>query len=414
MLLLAGLSLCLNISFAEGHPWWDEKWESRAAIDIEKSIPGKLPGYPVIVPVGFLGLPEGTNWRSVRVVTPAGKELPFQVDDLDGDGKVARQDELVFLIDLDAATTRVYVYFSRGSPTGRSAAFPVREMPVSFDDEGNLRFDNGKLRLSETAAAKRVFACRLAASGKWVEILKGDGAMAFCAYNYSGSTVAGWRTNIVARGPVRTIARRVSSRVLPTKLAEETGNPVVPAQVVHEWHLYPDRRECFVSSQIQNLTTDNKTLAVARGTTTFEVTPGGKYTPEDFWTCVAASWKTWTASMAGGRKTQPAAAGQVNGIRPAEGWVDAYTDGPPGKPRANVGLAFHPRSEKCRLTVGERYKRFQLIVRLDRNWPKVAPRGRLWVGYWLCPHEGDSSEVRDFWLSRKSVDAIPGAIETWE
>jgi len=377
--------------------WWDPAWERRAALDIQKGIALRLSGFPLIVPVGFLGLPKGINWDSIRVVGPAGKELPAQVDDLDGSPGITGQDELVFLIDLESEETRAYLYFSSSKRIARPRAYAGQEIQVSFTRDGEPQFDNGRIRLRDGK-----FAYRLSSAGPWVDVLSGDGSFVFDAYNFGGSQVPGWKTQIVARGPVRTVARRASTALVPTDKAQ--GRPIVPARVVHEWHVYRGRKECFVSSQIQNAGSAKDVLLVARGWAWLDVTPGGRYTPEDY----------WTAAIQGVRRVRPASAGLDKYMRLSEGWFDAYTDGPTDKPRVNLGLVFHPLSARYRVWAGERTKRFRVVVMNGGNWPQVPPRGRLWFGFWLCPHEGGPDQVRDLWRARRSVDAIPGAIEDRE
>jgi hypothetical protein len=393
---------------AEGDKtWWNTNWESRVALDIEKAVEKQCPAFAAIVPVGFLGLPEGTNWNSVRVIGPAGKELPAQTDDLDGDGKITGSDELVFLMDIKEKASRAYLYFSADKKVARSKTFSGTDVRASFNAEGDPQFDNGAIRMSQ-----RRYSYHLSNEDRWVSFLDGDGALSFDAYNFSGSKVAGWKTEVAARGPVRTVIRRISTAITPTRKARETQHPIVPARVVHEWHIYRNKKECFVSSKIENRGTGKEVLVVARGRNGLYVTPGGKYTPEDFWTAMAKPWKTWTKSMTGGRKIRRASSGMVQGLRLSEGWFDAYTDGPSDKPRVNVGLVIHPLSVRHSLWAGERDRRFWLVVWVDKNWPKIPPRGSLWVGFWVCPHEGRPEEIRDFWQARRKIDVIPGAIET--
>jgi len=190
------------------------------------------------------------------------------------------------------------------------------------------------------------------------------------------------------------------------------AGPRAAARVIHEWRVYRARKECFVLSRIENATRGKDVLLVARGRARFDLTPGGRYTPEDYWTAVAKPWKTWTQGMTGGRKTRRASDGMVQGLRLAEEWFDAYTDGPVNKPRVNVGLVFQPAGHKVRLRAGEQGKRFQVTVDLDANWPRVAPKGRLAVGFWIVPHEGGPDEVRDFWRATRNIDVVPGTIQT--
>lgn len=390
---------------AERAPWWNNKWERRVSLDVEKGVAGPLKSFPLAAPAGFLDLPRDTNWKAVRLIGPSGVEVPVQIDDLDGDGKIAGQDELVFLGDLDQDRTRFYLYFSadKGAAAGKGAV--DGGIKASFDSAGRPDLCNSAIRISEGK-----FAFRLAESNRWVEILTGDGSLAFDAYNYGGSTVKGWRARIVANGPVRVVARRTSEAVVPT--ARAAGRAAAPAQVVHEWRMYRARNELFVSSRIRNLVKGRDVLKVARGWSWLDVRPGGQYTAEDYWSAVVKPWKTWTKSMAGGPTKKRAADGLTQGIRLAEEWIDVHTDGPSQKPRVNVGLVFHPRSAKSRLWAGERDRRCRLVVVLGMNWPKIPPKGSLWVGFWIVPHQGAPREVRNFWEATRKVDVVPGAIET--
>ena len=379
--------------------WWNPQWEHRVALDIEKAVPQALSKHPLAVTAGFLDLPATTNWGSVRVIDETGSEVPAQADDLDGDGKIAGADELAFAADLRSPCTRYYVYFSRDSQVGRRTFDGAGDTIISFDDDGKLSFGNGRVRLRDGQ-----FEYRLAEGSRWLTLLSGDGSFSFDAYNFGGSEVAGWQGQIVSRGPVRMIVRRVSTGVAATERGRERGAVITPAQVTHEWHVYRGRKECFVSSTIENVTQGKDVLLVARGWTWLAVTPGGQYTGEDFWSAV----------VKGKRETHQAGAGLRTGLRLSEHWIDAYSDGPTNKPRANVGLVFHPLSTKYRLWAGERDGRFRLVVMLGINWPRVPPRDKLWVGFWVCPYEGGPDEVRQFCKMQESIDIIPGAIESRE
>jgi len=379
--------------------WWNTRWEHRVALDIEKAVPQALPGHPLAITAGFLDLPAGTNWDSIRVVDEGGREVPAQVDDLNDDGQIAGIDELAYVANLRSRCTRYYVYFSADSRARRRTADDAGDMTVSFDDRGKLSFDNGRIRLRDGRLEYR-----LAGDERWLTLLSGDGSFTFDAYNFGGSKVTAWQGQIVSRGSVRTIVRRVSTGVIPTERGRERGAVIVPAQVTHEWHVYRGRKECFVSSTIENVTPGQDVLLVARGWTWLAVSPGGRYTAEDFWSGV----------VQGKRETHRAAAGLRTKLRLSEGWLDTYSDGPTNKPRANVGLVFHPLSTKYRLWAGERDGRFRLVVLLDMNWPRVPPKDKLWVGFWVVPHEGGSSEARQFYRLQNGIDIIPGAIESRE
>ena len=391
------ISAATNAIGEAARPWWNPRWEHRVALDIEKEMPQALSRHPLTITAGFLDLPAGTNWRSIRVIDQTGGEVPAQVDDLNGDGKIAGADELAFVADLRSACTRYYVYVSEDARVGRGTFDNVNDVTVSFDDGAKLSFDNGRIRLRDGQ-----FEYRLAGQERWLTLLCGDGSFTFDAYNFGGSKITGWQGRIISRGPVRTIVRRVSTGLVATERGRERGAVIAPAQVTHEWHVYRRRKECFVSSTIENVTQGKDVLLVARGWTWLAVTPGGQYTSEDF----------WTAAVQGKRETHQARAGLRTKLRLSENWIDAYSDGPTNKPRANVGLVFHPLSSKYRLWAGERDARFRFVVMLGMNWPRVPPNDKLWVGFWICPHEGGPDDLRQFCRVQERVDIIPGAIES--
>jgi len=373
------------------------------ALDIEKGVPGRLTRFPLSVSLGFLDLPQETNWDSVRLLGPDGRDWPVQVDRLSGD-HVAPQDELAFLADFEGEHTRAHLYFSVGKEASSTTPAAEGGVTACFDKDGAPQFDNGLVRLQGGE-----FSRRGAGQDEWVTFLRGDGALRFDAYDFSGSKVLGWRTEVASNGPVRAVLRRVSSAVAATR--EDVRHPLVPAEVVQEWRVWRGRGECFVASQIRNVASGRDVLMVARGRSGLDATPGGRYTGNDYWTAVLKPWKTWTRSMSGGRKTQRAADGLVRDARLAEDWFDAHTDGPAQKPRVNVGLVFHTFSAKHRLWAGEQDGRFHVVVLLDMNWPRVPAGGKLWVGYWIVPHAGPPEEVRQFWRATREIDVIPGAIE---
>ena len=393
----------VTIGQATAAPGSGRPWAWRVPLDVHKAVPFACPGLALSIPVGFLGLPEDADWHAAWVTDSTGAVLPAQVDDLDGNGRIEGTDALVFVAEVKEAVTRAYVCFPGARGPTRVPPEMHRGVRVRFDRDGVPEFSNGRLRLSN-----RSYAYRSSGNKTWTQFLDGDGTLDFDAYDFGGSTLSPWKTHIISSGPVRTIARRVSE-VAPTRRARR--GDIARARVVHEWHVYARRQECLVVSRIENVDTDAKVLKVARARAWLDVKPGGRYTKQDYWTAVVKPLKTWTKSMTAGRKTRRAAEGLVTDLRLAEGWFDAYTDGPQSKPRVNAGLVVHPMSAPCRLWSGDRDGRFRVAVMVDGNWPRVSPRSSLSVGLWIVPHEGGPDEVRRFWQAIRDTQVIPGEVQ---
>jgi len=403
----AVLALVCLLSLARGAsvaPWWNDAWESRLALDVHKACEGKLSRFPLTVPLGFLDLPNDTAWDTLRLVDAAGKPVPMQVDRLGAGGTASIRDELAFLADLEAAETRFYLYYS-----AKGKAVPHQQedsgLSASFSADGIPSFSNGLIQLHDGR-----FSSRDPDTQAYTEFLRGDGTLSFDAYDYSGSKVSGWGTQVVSNGPVRAILRRVSTGVSPTR--ERTRHPAVPAEVSHEWHVYRGRSECLVASEIRNVSPGKDVLTVARGWSWLEVRLPEATAPQNFWTAPVRGWKSWTDSMAGGRRTESAATGLTRDLKLAEDWLDAYAEGPMREPGANVGFVFHPLSTRYKLWAGDREDRFRVVILVDSSWHRVPAGAALWLGCWIVPHRGLPDEVRDFWRATRSVDVIPGPVET--
>ncbi len=87
-------------------PWWDKNEDYRLPVLITETVGIRRRNVPVSIIYDF---PVDASTSSIRVVTPYGKELPFQIKVLD---KKTNKIEVIFLLDiLEKEQIPLFIYY---------------------------------------------------------------------------------------------------------------------------------------------------------------------------------------------------------------------------------------------------------------------------------------------------------------
>lgn len=135
-------------------------------------------GRLVILKAKQAGLAEGQPLPGVSVAEKrTGRAVPAQLDDIDGDGKVSGEDEIVFLANLPSGSCAIYeIHFGasvkpsaaamRVSPTESGVVVGADSFAVEADKEGRWTF-------KPTGSDSAFFVCRPIAEQSTTRILSG-------------------------------------------------------------------------------------------------------------------------------------------------------------------------------------------------------------------------------------------------
>lgn len=116
-----------------------------SAFAAERSVTVNVPGSATPLPVSFtllqlrdvIGADFPTQWSTLKVKV-GGQEVPYQIDDIDGNGRVSGPDELAFWAGGDATITV-------GDVAGTSPTFPASMMAATKDGATSITSTQTKL-----------------------------------------------------------------------------------------------------------------------------------------------------------------------------------------------------------------------------------------------------------------------------
>ena len=357
-------------------PWWNARWEMRVPLLIEREARARDATVPVALPIGLLAMPEDINMKSLRLVTAKGEAVPFQVDDLDADGRLVEMDEFCLLVK-PTTPKHLYLYISRDPKVG-----PVRSDKAGIKVDG-LFFGNGVIKRDRRGVSVRF------GKGGWTPVCRSLPCVYFDLFEFNKGIPKRWKTTDLSRGPVRAILRNRSEPV------EVRG---ARADVTHDFFVYAGRPEVLVRTRLANLKARGKELRLRRSR--FQVTnlfPGAKGEVKAL------------ARTRDGRTVDLASLGPRKTLLAPLLWVAVTTQSPSGATEG-LGLLLPVKPAFwCKFSGGKQRHLFAYVRQVHSS---AVPGGAsLEVNIWLVPHTGGHERLTDFVQLMSSVKVFPFPIE---